>query len=194
MFDVSQAAIHFSLIAYSQEAGFYFNFSNGDFWNHTRLKETIQSLPWIGLQTRTDKALELAEATMFTAENGDRENVPNTLIVITFGRTDPSSKPYALMTFKVWIHNCYSSHLNGHRPKMLHMLQMLNIGGLRTTKHTVSLALSQLVLIVFCTFRGKQRQIKLCTHNDTQLHIFISKPFSVFSTFSSTFFKFYMID
>ena len=97
-FEVSTNATHFSLIAYSQESGFYFNFSNNDFWDHKTLGDNIHSLPWIALQTRTDKALELVDSSMFTAENGDRADTPDTLIVVAFGKTDPKeSKPYEIV-------------------------------------------------------------------------------------------------
>lgn len=48
--------------------------------------------------TRTDKALLAANNQLFTPEGGDREKFPDVLIVLTDGKTHPTSKPFAEIT------------------------------------------------------------------------------------------------
>ena len=54
-------------------------------------------------RARTDRALALAGATLFTADGGDRPGVPNVLLVMMDGRAAPGSEPYrrALKLLKV---------------------------------------------------------------------------------------------
>ena len=93
-FNVSEQGTHFGAIVYSRTAELQFNFANVDYYNNERLQEAIMNFHWLGEGTRTDLALELADTDLFSPKGGDRHNKPNVLIVITDGRTNPSSKPY----------------------------------------------------------------------------------------------------
>ena len=95
-FKVSEQGTHFGAIVYSSTAKLQFNFANAYYYNNERLQEAIMNFHWLGAGTRTDLALQLANTDLFSPEGGDRRNKPNLLIVITDGRTNPtSSKPYA---------------------------------------------------------------------------------------------------
>lgn len=97
-FNVSEQGTHFGAIVYSSTAELQFNFANANYYNNKQLQEAIMKLHWLGEGTRTDLALELANTDLFSPKGGDRRNKPNVLIVITDGRTNPtSSKPYAIV-------------------------------------------------------------------------------------------------
>ena len=49
----------------------------------------------LGTRTFIDKALKAANTSLFTTKGGDRSYFPNTLILLTDGRTNRASEPYA---------------------------------------------------------------------------------------------------
>ncbi|XP_022796157.1 uncharacterized protein LOC111334628 isoform X1 [Stylophora pistillata] len=97
-FKVSQKGTHFGSIVYSSEAELQFSFKDVQYHNPESLKQKIKSFPYLREGTRTDKALELANTSLFSGQGGDRFDKPDVLIVITDGLTDPErSKPYPLV-------------------------------------------------------------------------------------------------
>ena len=58
-----------------------------------QLKEKIKEIPLkLELKTRTDLALTLAKEKLFSAEGGDRPDVPNALTIFTDGKSTGKPK------------------------------------------------------------------------------------------------------
>ena len=94
-FKVSEKGSHFGSIVYSSDAKLQFGFKDSQYHDAEILKQKIMSFPYLREGTRTDKALELADTSLFSVQGGDRLDKPDVLIVITDGLTDPeNSKPY----------------------------------------------------------------------------------------------------
>ncbi|XP_068686100.1 uncharacterized protein [Montipora foliosa] len=94
-FMVSKSATHFGAIVFSSTPILQFNFADARYYKRERLREAIKNFTHIAEGTRTDLALSLASKELFSIQGGDRPSVPNVLIVITDGRTNPqSSRPY----------------------------------------------------------------------------------------------------
>ena len=94
-FKVLAQGTHFGAIVYSDSPQLQFNFADAKYYEASRLKEKIETFPYLAHGTRTDLALSLANLELFSDQGGDRSDKPNVLIVITDGRTHPIlSKPY----------------------------------------------------------------------------------------------------
>ena len=92
---VSKSATHFGAIVFSSNPILQFNFADAKYYKRKRLRKAIKKFPYLAEGTRTDLALSLASKELFSIQGGDRPSVPNVLIVITDGRTNPqSSRPY----------------------------------------------------------------------------------------------------
>ena len=53
--------------------------------------QAVDDIPLMGSNTRTDRALRMAQLQMFAQTNGARETQPNVLIVITDGAQTPDT-------------------------------------------------------------------------------------------------------
>ena len=70
----------------------------------------------VGLGTRTDRALTMADEKLFTPEAGDRTDAPNVAIVMTDGKTRrPHSDPFTKVVPPLRVSHSFNFHcLIGH--------------------------------------------------------------------------------
>ena len=100
-FDISSDKTHVSLETFNKKAQVHNKFNDPNFWSYAALLDLIEtSIDKLKSPTRLDFALEEANGTMFTEENGDRPGERNVLVVFTDGRTHESTD---LEKFTVYI-------------------------------------------------------------------------------------------
>ena len=92
-FTVSADKTHFGIIVYSDNPKLITDFKNPMNYHPIQLKLRILSVDFPDGKTRTDKALKMA-GTQLYGPGKDREQVPNVLVVITDGSSEPGSEPY----------------------------------------------------------------------------------------------------
>ena len=88
-FGISPDGTHMGLITFAQDANLLFDFNSDAATNAAAAKKIISGIDTLYLQTRTDKALILANNKLFTAAGGDRADKPNVLLVFTDGKPTP---------------------------------------------------------------------------------------------------------
>ncbi|XP_048588340.1 uncharacterized protein LOC5512415 isoform X2 [Nematostella vectensis] len=93
-YEVSQLGTHIGLITYSSTPKVEFSLNDERFYNPETIDSTIKALKVSGSGTRTDLALEMAYNKLFSAAGGNRDNKPNTLILVTDSRSDEGSKSF----------------------------------------------------------------------------------------------------
>ena len=98
-FEVSTNGTHFGIIPFAQDAKLLFNFAAPLYHDPLAIKNEVDKIDKLYPNTRTDKALILANISLFTAAGGDRPDKRNLLFVFTDGKpypTDPGSgyKPF----------------------------------------------------------------------------------------------------
>lgn len=91
-FQISERETHIALVTYSTYPKLQFSFNK--YYNSYSMVHHVHTMKVLIGGTRTDRAIELAIQEMFTNTAGYRPDVPNVLMVITDGRTNPGSKPY----------------------------------------------------------------------------------------------------
>lgn len=64
------------------------NFYLDDYYTRENIIEAVMRTPFLGQKTHTSAALEMLYNTMFTRENGDRDDADNIAIVITDGNSN----------------------------------------------------------------------------------------------------------
>ena len=88
LFDVSADGTHVGMITFNNDAELRFDFKDHRYHTTDQVKKAILEIPLkLKVQTRTDLALTLAKKKLFSAEGGDRPNVPNALIIFTDGKS-----------------------------------------------------------------------------------------------------------
>ena len=94
-FHISFQTTHFGIIVYSDRANLICRFSDQNYYGSKMLlKWTILGLEFPDGDTRTDRALRMAGRNLYSNIGGDRDGVPNVLVVITDGITAHGSEPY----------------------------------------------------------------------------------------------------
>ena len=91
---VSPQGTHVAVIVYDTQATLHFNLASSGYHTLSKLQSAIRGLSYLGKDTRTDVALEMAAEKIFSSSGGDRNDVDNLLIVLTGGKTSAASKPY----------------------------------------------------------------------------------------------------
>jgi len=91
-FEISRKETRVGLISYSTRPRLQFPFNR--YFNSRQMANHIQHMYLRGGGTRTDRALQMAESKLFNRRLGYRRKIPNVLMVITDGKTNPGSKPY----------------------------------------------------------------------------------------------------
>lgn len=84
--DVSQSQTRIGVVSWSDSADVDFNLNK-----YTNKQDVLQALQYIkynGGRTNTAAALFHTRTQLFTQNNGDRENIPNVLIIITDGNSN----------------------------------------------------------------------------------------------------------
>ena len=97
-FDISTDGTHMGLITFAEKATLLFDFADPKYHNAKTAKDRISQINKLYFQTRTDKALILADSDLFTAAGGDRPDKPNLLLVFTDGKPTPKPgyKPFSV--------------------------------------------------------------------------------------------------
>lgn len=93
--NISRDATHLGLILFAGEAKVLFTFGDEEFHSNEACVNRINRISRRRfMPTRTDRALEAANFLLFVPEAGDRPANPNVLIILTDGKTHPTSKPF----------------------------------------------------------------------------------------------------
>ena len=90
-FEISPEGTHMGLITFDNNANLLFNFADAKYHDKEAAKQNISEINKLFYQTRTDKALILANDELFTTVGGDRPDKPNVLLVFTDGKPTPKS-------------------------------------------------------------------------------------------------------
>ena len=96
-YDVGEDKTHFSIVTYAKKAEVRVSLDDPKYHSNEALKELLDDMKKndkLGSPTRTDVALKTVGEEVFVAENGDRPESPNIMIVFTDGNTHKTSKPY----------------------------------------------------------------------------------------------------
>ena len=102
-FDVSPDGTHMGIITFTQNANLLFDFTASTYHNPQAIKNEVSKVTKLYPNTRTDKALMLANSSLFTASGGDRPDKPNLLFVFTDGKPYPTTKKSGYEPFDMTI-------------------------------------------------------------------------------------------
>lgn len=91
---ISSQGTRIGIIPYNAIAQVSVRFSDVQHQTPVAMTNLINRIPYTSGNTRTDRALELANSQLFSSAGGDRSNRKNVLIVMTDGKTNAGSKPY----------------------------------------------------------------------------------------------------
>ena len=94
---VSHRMAHVSVIRYNHRPYLDWDFRSNNAQYLPALREAIRKLRFRAGGTRTDKAMEMVSAKVFSAAGGERLHAPHVLLVVTDGKTSPKSKPYSVV-------------------------------------------------------------------------------------------------
>lgn len=87
---------HVGYILFAKKAQLLNTFADPEYYNRENVYNLIKSIPDdLGSRTFIDKALIKANDSLFTPSGGDRPDAPNTLILMTDGRTNEASVPFS---------------------------------------------------------------------------------------------------
>ena len=90
---------HIGVIAFNRKPKVLSTFANEMLYSRDAAHDFIAKMSLVlGDRTFTDKALMAANSRLFTEARGDRPKIPNVLILLTDGRTNPKSKPFSAIT------------------------------------------------------------------------------------------------
>jgi len=92
-FNVGADSTRFGVITYSDFPELITRFSDAMYHHPIQLKLKILGIEFPDGETRTDRALKMAETDLYAA-NQCRDQVPHVLVVITDGNTKQGSEPY----------------------------------------------------------------------------------------------------
>ena len=102
-FNVSTNGTHAGIITFAQNATLLFNFAAPLYHNPLAIENEVEKIKHVYPNTRTDKALILANDNLFTAAGGDRQYKRNLLFVFTDGKPYPTTKKSGYKPFDVTI-------------------------------------------------------------------------------------------
>ena len=102
-FNVSSDGTHIGIITFAQNANLLFNFAASRYHNPQAIRDDASKVNKLYPNTRTDKALVLANSSLFTTSGGDRPDKPNLLFLLTDGKPYPTSKRSGYKPFDVTI-------------------------------------------------------------------------------------------
>ena len=91
---VSPQGTHVAAIVYGSTATVKFNLAKSEYHTLSKLQAAIKALDFVGGDTRTDLAIQLAASGIFSPAAGDRVDAGNVLIGLTNGKTNNGSVPY----------------------------------------------------------------------------------------------------
>ena len=91
---ISSHGTRIGIIPYNSIAQLSVRFSDVQHQTPVAMTNLINRIPYTSGNTRTDRALELANSQLFSSAGGDRSNRKNVLVVMTDGKTNAGSKPY----------------------------------------------------------------------------------------------------
>ena len=85
-------ATHIAIILFDKYPEVLNSFADSEYYSNEKVQRSIESIPLkLGRRTYIDRALKAA-AELYTGQGGDRSDVPNLLILLTDGRTNPKSE------------------------------------------------------------------------------------------------------
>ena len=85
-------ATHTAIILFDKYPEVLNSFADSEYYCSENVQHLIESIPpKLGRRTYIDRALKAA-AVLYTVQGGDRSDVPNLLILLTDGRTNPASE------------------------------------------------------------------------------------------------------
>jgi len=108
-YDVGKDKTHFSIVTYAKKASIRVSLDDPKYHSKEALKVLLDGMKEndkLGSPTRTDVALKSVGEEVFVAENGDRPESPNILIVFTDGNTHKSSQPYDTVIPALEVRTC----------------------------------------------------------------------------------------
>ena len=108
-YDVGEDKTHFSIVTYAKKAEVRVSLDDPKYHSNEALKDLIDDMKKndkLGSPTRTDVALKTVGEEVFVAENGDRPESPNIMIVFTDGNTHKTSKPYDTVIPALEVRTC----------------------------------------------------------------------------------------
>lgn len=87
---------HAGIILFARNPRILNTFADTNYHSNEALYNRIDRIRTkLGRKTFIDRALKAANTSLFTREGGDRPDFPNTLILLTDGKTNNASQPYA---------------------------------------------------------------------------------------------------
>lgn len=89
-FSISETQTDVGVITYNREAKLWISF--GQYNNNNEFKDAVDKIPYWGGQTRIDNGLEMAAVSLFGELKGEREKLPNVLILLTDGQQSSDLK------------------------------------------------------------------------------------------------------
>ena len=108
-YDVGEDKTHFSIVTYAKKAEVRVSLDDPKYHSNEAPKDLLDDMKKndkLGSPTRTDVALETVGEEVFVAENGDRPESPNIMIVFTDGNTHKTSKPYDTVIPALEVRTC----------------------------------------------------------------------------------------
>ena len=97
--NITRDATHVGLLMFANKPKILYTFADERLYTNDAVDQAISKIPIVlSSPTFTDKAMIAADRQLFTEEGGDRPTFPNVLIVLTDGRTNDKSKPFAGIT------------------------------------------------------------------------------------------------
>ena len=93
--NIGPDATHTGFIVFAREPEVLNTFADSEYYSNQKVQELIEAIPVrLGSRTFIDRALNASRYSLFTEQGGDRPDVPNLLVLITDGRTNPASEPF----------------------------------------------------------------------------------------------------
>ena len=108
-YDVGEDKTHFSIVTYARKAKVRVSLDDPKYHSKKALKNLLDEMKEIdklGNPTRTDIALKTVGEEVFVAENGDRPESPNIMIIFTDGNTHISSEDYDTVIPALEVRSC----------------------------------------------------------------------------------------
>ena len=88
-------ATHTGIVLFAKHPTVLNTFDNSEYHNGASVDTLIRGISnSLGRRTFIDRALYAANNRLFTEDGGDRPRFPNSLVVMTDGRTNPRSAPF----------------------------------------------------------------------------------------------------
>ena len=93
--DISPVTTHEAVITFANYPKVLNTFGDVSYYSNENMSILVYKIDdKLSHPTRIDRALEAANEQLFTKEGGDRPDFPNSLVLLTDGKTHKDSKPY----------------------------------------------------------------------------------------------------